>query len=196
MEIINILKIFWDLLKPFILIILVLIIINIIYCQIKYKNVFNPFKKRTKIDERKRLLFLLLDKLPQYKKIFCLKKLNSTFVMVSESGIYLLNTFYANGLLEGNLSGKYVTIKHRSYLNPLIQIEEDYKKIISIYPDLNIKKYVIVSNDCLLDKIPNNINVIHLSNFYYKIEKDIKNIMMNKEEVDKIYNDLIKSKLN
>ena len=54
-------------------------------------------------------------------------------------------------------------------INPLFQIEQDYKKINSLFPNLIIKKYVVLKDDCLINKSINGVNIVHFSNFYYKI---------------------------
>lgn len=194
--IVSILKVFWVLLKPFLIIILILTIINIIYYQIKYKNVFQVFKKRQKIDKRKRLLYLLLDKLPQYKRIVCLKNLNSNFVVIAQSGIYLIKSFYESGIIDVDLNKKYLKIKYKNYVNPLFQLEEDYKNLVSVFPNLIVKKYVVLKDDCLIKKSVNRVNIVRFSNFYYRLEKDMNDIVITKYDVDKIYNELINSKLN
>lgn len=167
---------------PLFIVIIIYTIAKIIYRCSKYGyKSFNVFKKRNSINYKQELLFFMLTKLNGYRKIITLKKLNSHIVVIDETGIYLLQIFDYDGLVYGEVNENYLLkkmIDHEPLKinNPFPMIEKDKDMLLKTLGPINIYKYIIVNNACILDtKYYGDTKVVYFKDFYHKIELPLKN---------------------
>lgn len=134
---------------PIILISFVLIIINITYQYFKYgKSVFSSFKLKNTKDARDKILYITLDKLDIIKRIIKLPYLNSNYVLITGSGVYLIYLFLEEGIIQGNEDDHHLllslgSVQNRPILNPFLKLKEDEEKVRGLLPNVRITKYLV-----------------------------------------------------
>lgn len=179
---------------PFLIVIIIYIVGKAIYRYFKYGyKEFNIFKKRNSLNYKQELLFFMLSKLNGYRKIITLKELNSHIAVIDETGIYLLYIFNYDGLIYGNTSDNYLSKKSIDHQilkisNPFFVIEKDKNIILKKLGPINVYKYIVINNTCILDVIHDNtISVVYFKDFFHKIELPLKNNkkIYNKNDINK-----------
>lgn len=151
----------------------------------KEKNLFKNVKKATFIE----LCLPIIEQIDGYKKII-LK--DNYIIILSEYGIFIIFTINEIGTISYDVNNNLVLTygKNKLYL-PNLFIDQD--NIVSKYELLlknKIQKYIITSNNC--DILIKNINVSKYKLFLNEFKRKYRNKVMNKEQVDEIYQ-IIKS---
>lgn len=151
----------------------------------KEKNLFKNVKKATFIE----LCLPIIEQIDGYKKII-LK--DNYIIILSEYCIFIIFTINEIGTISYDANNNLVLTygKNKLYL-PNLFIDQD--NIVSKYELLiknKIKKYIITSNNC--DILIKNINVSKYKLFLNEFKRKYRNKVMNKEQVDEIYQ-IIKS---
>ncbi len=151
----------------------------------KEKNLFKNVENVTFIE----LCLPIIEQIDGYKKII-LK--DNYIILLSEYGIFIIFTINEIGTISYDANNNLVLTygKNKLYL-PNLFIDQD--NIVSKYELLiknKIKKYIITSNNC--DILIKNINVSKYKLFLNEFKRKYRNKVMNKEQVDEIYQ-IIKS---
>lgn len=151
----------------------------------KEKNLFKNVKKATFIE----LCLPIIEQIDGYKKIILR---DNYIILLSEYGIFIIFTINEIGTISYDANNNLVLTygKNKLYL-PNLFIDQD--NIVSKYELLiknKIQKYIITSNNC--DILIKNINVSKYKLFLNEFKRKYRNKVMNKEQVDEIYQ-IIKS---
>lgn len=151
----------------------------------KEKNLFKNVKKATFIE----LCLPIIEQIDGYKKIILR---DNYIIILSEYGIFIIFTINEIGTISYDANNNLVLTygKNKLYL-PNLFIDQD--NIVSKYELLiknKIQKYIITSNNC--DILIKNINVSKYKLFLNEFKRKYRNKVMNKEQVDEIYQ-IIKS---
>lgn len=151
----------------------------------KEKNLFKNVENVTFIE----LCLPIIEQIDGYKKII-LK--DNYIIILSEYGIFIIFTINEIGTISYDVNNNLVLTygKNKLYL-PNLFIDQD--NIVSKYELLlknKIQKYIITSNNC--DILIKNINVSKYKLFLNEFKRKYRNKVMNKEQVDEIYQ-IIKS---
>ena len=151
----------------------------------KEKNLFKNVKNVTFIE----LCLPIIEQINGYKKII-LK--DNYIILLSEYGIFIIFTINEIGTISYDVNNNLVLTygKNKLYL-PNLFIDQD--NIVSKYESLlknKIQKYIITSNNC--DILIKNINVSKYKLFLNEFKRKYRNKVINKEQVDEIYQ-IIKS---
>lgn len=169
--------IFKYIILPVLLIAIILIIINIIYQYFKYgKNIFSSFKVKNTKDAREKILYLTLDKLDVIKRIIKLPYLNSNYVLITSSGIYLIYLFLEEGIITGDENDSHLllslgSVQNRPILNPFLKLNEDLENVKKILPDIRVTKYLVTLSSEYID-VKTDTEIMKYNDILYKLPID------------------------
>jgi len=186
--------IFKYIILPIILIAILLIIINILIQYIKYgKSIFSSFKVKNTKDARDKILYITLNKLEVTKRIIKLPYLNSNYVLITPSGIFLIYLFLEEGIITGEENDDHLylslgSVQNRPILNPFKKLNEDEEIIKKILPNIYITKYLVTLASEYI-KVKTNTEIMKYNDILYKLPMD--NIY-NEQEIITISNTLRK----
>lgn len=188
------LKVIFNFLMFFGIVIIIMILVKIMYHYIKYGYVgFGVLSVGGNVAFKKDLILLMIEKVPGYRKILNAKKYKSDMIMFDQSGIYLFKIFDREGLVSGKSNNKHLILKkgkdsEELIDNPYQVFKDDEKKIISKYEEVKIKKYIVISNMCIFDlEEDDDVRLISLGKFAHEMKKATKSKKYTKEEIKKFY---------
>lgn len=184
-----------DVFIPIIIIVLILTAIKIFIDYRKYgKKVFSSFKKTEAINIFRKSLEISIKNLNSYYRIINIDENN--FILILESGIYVINLCDYQGMITGDVKDKMLTLKantenEEKLNNPILIVKEnimDLKNKLSI----NIGGYVLLKKGCLFSVLNRtDIKVIPATAFYYHFSKLVSTKIYSKEQVDSLYEKIV-----
>ena len=152
-------------------ILFLIIYIGFIYKIIKdyNKNGFNPFRKIERFSYVE-LIAKDMEKLNTYQKI---KVLNNNIIIVNEAGVFEIVDFNKKGTLNGNINEDIWYFNNNKINNPFI---------------LKTNNSYLISNSNTYFNV--NVKLVPRSKLYLVMDKHLNKRIYNKEQIDKIYNDI------
>ena len=165
-----------------------------IYIDIKMQRMYqnNIFKNidisKCKIDT----VITILNTFKGYSKII---KHGDFIFYITEYGIYEGIIFDVYGTVIGKENDEYWNLKDNQedekIMNPLIKFNEFRKQIREKAGNVQIDKYIIMGGNCIF-RIPlKSIKILRMNTFNYILNKIDMKPKYTREQVDKIYNDLL-----
>lgn len=180
---------------PIIIIVLVLTSIKIFIDYKKYgKKVFSSFKKREDINIFKKTLEISIKSLNSYFRIIDIDK--NTFILILESGIYVINLCDYQGMITGNIKDDKLTLKantenEEKLDNPVFVVKKHIEKL-NTQINSDISGYVLLKKGCLFSVLNRtDIKVIPSTAFYYHFSKLVSAKIYSKEQVDDLYEKIV-----
>ncbi len=165
-----------------------------IYIDIRMQRMYqnNIFKNidisKCKIDT----VATILSNFNGYSKII---KHGDFIVYITEFGMYEGIVYDVYGTVTGKENDEYWNLKDNQedekILNPLIKFNEFRKQVREKAGNIQIDKYIIMGGNCIFRIQLKSIKILRMNNFNYILnKKDIKQ-KYTKQQIDKIYNDLL-----
>ncbi len=165
-----------------------------IYIDIKMQRMYqnNIFKNidisKCKIDT----VITILNTFKGYSKII---KHDDFIFYITEYGMYEGIIFDVYGTVTGKENDEYWNLKDKQedekITNPLIEFSEFRKNIREKAGNNQIDKYIIMGGNCIF-RIPlKSIKILRMNTFNYILNKRDMKPKYTKEQIDKIYNDLL-----
>ncbi len=165
-----------------------------IYIDIKLRRMYqnNIFKNidisKCKIDT----VITILNTFKGYNKII---KHGDFIFYITEYGMYEGIVFDVYGSVTGKENDEYWNLKDNQedekIINPLIKFNEFRKQVREKAGNANIDKYIIMGGNCIF-RIPlKSIKILRMNNFNYILNKTDMKQKYTKEQIDKIYSDLL-----
>lgn len=165
-----------------------------IYIDIKMQRMYqnNIFKNidisKCKIDT----VITILNTFKGYSKII---KHDNFIFYITEYGMYEGIIFDVYGTVTGKENDEYWNLKDKQedekIINPLIEFSEFRKNIREKAGNNQIDKYIIMGGNCIF-RIPlKSIKIVRMNTFNYILNKRDMKPKYTKEQIDKIYNDLL-----
>ncbi len=165
-----------------------------IYIDIKMQRMYqnNIFKNidisKCKIDT----VITILNTFKGYSKII---KHDNFIFYITEYGMYEGIIFDVYGTVTGKENDEYWNLKDKQedekIINPLIEFSEFRKNIREKAGNNQIDKYIIMGGNCIF-RIPlKSIKILRMNTFNYILNKRDMKPKYTKEQIDKIYNDLL-----
>lgn len=175
----------FDTLKFPLLIFLVSLITYILTKEYKNRKTFrNPLKKIDKVTDIQYVL-MMINQIKQYKKII---NNDNNILLITENDIYFIKISKYKNKISGKINEEYLyeEIGNKKYKvrNELKTYNNEYK----YYKDKikkDIKKYLVIRNDCNMSLDDKSIKIIHNKNLLFEIDKVDRKY--NKNEIDDIY---------
>ena len=178
-----------DELKGLILFSLFCLITYIIIKEIKNRKYSrNPFKKieeTTIVD----YIIMMINESKQYKKHIIN---NDNIILITETNIYFMKILELKNKITGKIKDNYLLEEIGSKKYKIKNVIKNYNEEYYNYQNKikeNIKKYVIIRNDCNMSIDDKDIKIIHNKNLLFEIDKGIKKYSRN--DIDNIYNKLL-----
>ena len=178
-----------DELKGLILFSLFCLITYIIIKEIKNRKYSrNPFKKieeTTIVD----YIIMMINESKQYKKHIIN---NDNIILITETNIYFMKILELKNKITGKMKDNYLVEEIGSKKYKIKNVIKNYNEEYYNYQNKikeNIKKYVIIRNDCNMSIDDKDIKIIHNKNLLFEIDKGIKKYSRN--DIDNIYNKLL-----
>lgn len=165
-----------------------------IYIDIKMQRMYqnNIFKNidisKCKIDT----VITILNTFKGYSKII---KHDNFIFYITEYGMYEGIIFDVYGTVTGKENDEYWNLidkqEDEKIINPLIEFSEFRKNIREKAGNNQIDKYIIMGGNCIF-RIPlKSIKIVRMNTFNYILNKRDMKPKYTKEQIDKIYNDLL-----
>lgn len=165
-----------------------------IFIDIKMQRMYqnNIFKNihisKCKIDT----VVNILSKFNGYSKII---KHGDFIVYITEFGMYEGIIFDVYGTVTGKENDEYWNLKDNQedekILNPLNKFNEFRKQVREKAGNIRIDKYIIMGGNCIFRIQLKSIKILRMNNFNYILNKRDMKQKYTKEQIDKIYNDLL-----
>lgn len=178
-----------DELKGLILFSLFCLITYIIIREIKNRKYSrNPFKKieeTTIVD----YIIMMINESKQYKKHIIN---NDNIILITETNIYFMKILELKNKITGKIKDNYLVEEIGSKKYKIKNVIKNYNEEYYNYQNKikeNIKKYIIIRNDCNMSIDDKDIKIIHNKNLLFEIDKGIKKYSRN--DIDNIYNKLL-----
>ena len=178
-----------DELKGLILFSLFCLITYIIIKEIKKRKYSrNPFKKieeTTIVD----YIIMMINESKQYKKHIIN---NDNIILITETNIYFMKILKLKNKITGKIKDNYLVEEIGSKKYKIKNVIKNYNEEYYNYQNKikeNIKKYIIIRNDCNMSIDDKDIKIIHNKNLLFEIDKGIKKY--SKNDIDNIYNKLL-----
>ncbi len=178
-----------DELKGLILFSLFCLITYIIIKEIKNRKYSrNPFKKieeTTIVD----YIIMMINESKQYKKHIIN---NDNIILITETNIYFMKILKLKNKITGKIKDNYLVEEIGSKKYKIKNVIKNYNEEYYNYQNKikeNIKKYIIIRNDCNMSIDDKDIKIIHNKNLLFEIDKGIKKY--SKNDIDNIYNKLL-----
>ena len=159
------------LLYYFLIIVNTLTVIKIVLNYIRYGEKMNPFKKVAKPTYNE-MIISELSKLNSYQKSLII---DNNLIVINEAGIFEFVRINQKGKLKGNIKDDYWYINDKQIKNPFILRKDTFN-------------YVILNGHLIF-----NVTGVWLTTrklLYNTVDKRLNKRVYNKEQIDKIYNDL------
>lgn len=187
--VIAIILIILDELKGLIIFSLFFLITYIIIREIKNRKYSrNPFKK---IEETKTIdyIIMMINESKQYKKHIIN---NDNIILITETNIYFMKILELKNKIIGKIKDNYLVEEIGSKKYKIKNVIKNYNEEYYSYQNKikeNIKKYIIIRNDCNMSIDDKDIKIIHNKNLLFEIDKGIKKY--SKNDIDNIYDKLL-----
>ena len=146
-------------------------IIKIVLDYIRYGDKSLPFKKIKRYTNND-MIIAELSKLNTYQKTLVI---NNNLIVINEAGVFEFVRINKTGTIKGNIKDEYWYIDDKQIKNPFI-LKKD------------VFNYVIL-NSHLIFKVT-GVWLTTRKLLYNAIDKRLNNRIYNKEQIDKIYNEL------
>ena len=159
------------LLYYFLIIVNTLTVIKIVLNYIRYGEKMNPFKKVAKPTYNE-MIISELSKLNSYQKSLII---DNNLIVINEAGIFEFVRINKSGTIKGNIKDDYWYINDKQIKNPFILRKDTFN-------------YVILNGHLIF-----NVTGVWLTTrklLYNTVDKRLNKRVYNKEQIDKIYNDL------
>lgn len=184
-----------DALLPVIIIVLVLTGIKVFLDYKKYgKKVFSSFRKTEDINIFRKSLEISIKNLDSYYRIIDIDENN--FILILESGIYVLNLCDYQGMITGDIKDRLLTLKantenEEKLNNPVFVVRKTKEELNEKVTD-DITGYVLLKKGCLFSVLNRtDIKVIPATAFYYHFSKLVSTKIYSREQVDSIYEKIV-----
>lgn len=165
-----------------------------IYIDIKMQRMYqnNIFKNidisKCKID----IVITILNTFKGYSKII---KHGDFIFYITEYGMYEGIIFDVYGTVIGKENDEYWNLRDNQedekIINPLIEFNEFRKKIREKAGNNQIDKYIIMGGNCIFRISLKSIKILRMNSFNYILNKRDMKQKYTREQIDKIYNDLL-----
>lgn len=165
------------------------IIIDIRMRRMYQNNIFRNIDiSKCKIDT----VLTMLGTFKDYSRII---KHNDFIFYITEYGIYEGIVFDVYGTVTGKEEDEYWNLKDNQedekIINPLLSFENFTKEIRKKIGNLKVEKYIIMGGNCIF-RIPlKSIRILRMNSFSYILNKKEIKKKYSKEQIDKVYNDLL-----
>ena len=159
------------LLYYFLIIVNTLTVIKIVLNYIRYGEKMNPFKKVAKPTYNE-MIISELSKLNSYQKSLII---DNNLIVINEAGIFEFVRINKSGTIKGNIKDDYWYINDKQIKKPFILRKDTFN-------------YVILNGHLIF-----NVTGVWLTTrklLYNTVDKRLNKRVYNKEQIDKIYNDL------
>ena len=146
-------------------------VVKIIIDYIRYGDKMNPLKKIEKFSNND-MMIAELSKLDTYQKTLVI---NNNLIVINEAGIFEFVRINKSGTIKGNIKDDYWYINDKQIKNPFILRKDTFN-------------YVILNSHLIF-----NVTGVWLTTrklLYNTIDKRLNKRVYNKEQIDKIYNEL------
>ena len=146
-------------------------VVKIIIDYIRYGDKMNPLKKIEKFSNND-MMIAELSKLDTYQKTLVI---NNNLIVINEAGIFEFVRINKSGTIKGNINDDYWYINDKQIKNPFILRKDTFN-------------YVILNSHLIF-----NVTGVWLTTrklLYNTVDKRLNKRVYNKEQIDKIYNDL------
>lgn len=160
-----------ELLFLFLIVVNTVTIIKICLDYIRYGDRSLPFKKVERFTNND-MIIAELSKLDTYQKTLVI---NNNLIVINEAGVFEFAKLNIEGKVKGNIKDDYWYINDRQIKNPFMLKE-------------NVFNYLILNTNLVF-----NVNGVWLTTrklLYNTVDKRLNKRVYNKEQIDKIYNDL------
>lgn len=160
-----------ELLFIFLIVLNTLTAIKIALDYIRYGDRSLPFKKIEKFSNND-MIIAELSKLDTYQKTLVI---NNNLIVINEAGIFEFTKLNLEGKIKGDIKDEYWYIKNKRIKNPFVLKE-------------NAFNYVILNSHLIF-----NVTGVWLTTrklLYNTVDKRLNKRVYNKEQIDKIYNEL------
>lgn len=175
----------FDTLKLPLLLFLSILIIYIATKEYKNRKSFrNPFKKIEKISEIQYVL-MMINQSKLYKKYI---NVNNNILLFSETDIYFIKVLDYKNKIFGNINDICLYEEKGNKKNKIINKVKNYNNEYNYYKNIikkDIKKYLVIRNDCNMILDDKSIKIIHNKNLLFEIDKVDKKY--SKNEIDDMY---------
>lgn len=165
-----------------------------IYIDIKMQRMYqNNIFKNIDISKCKiNTVITILKTFNGYSKII---KHGDFIFYITEYGMYEGIVFDVYGTVIGKENDEYWNLKDdqedEKIINPLIKFYEFRKKVREKAGNSQIDKYIIMGGNCIFRVPLKSIKILRMNNFNYILNKMEMRPKYTKQEVDKIYDDLL-----
>jgi len=161
----------FDTLKLPLLIFFISLITYILIKEYKNRKTFrNPLKKIDKVTDIQYVL-MMINQIKQYKKII---NNDNNILLITENDIYFIKISKYKNKICGKINEEYLyeEVGNKKYKvrNELKTYNNEYK----YYKDKikkDIKKYLVIRNDCNMSLDDKSIKIIHNKNLLFEIDK-------------------------
>lgn len=169
----------------FILLLLCLIIYMVIKEFINRKYSRNPFKK---INETPYVeyIIMMINHNKDYKR-YIVK--DNNIILIMNNGIYFIKLLDYKNKISGDINGEYLIEKIGNKEYKVRNKIKNYYNEYFIYQNkinYQIKKYIVIRNDCMLNIDDKKIKIVNSRNFYFELDNQIGKY--TNEQIDTIYN--------
>lgn len=184
---------------PVFIIIILFIIVKVVYRAKKYGNKEYKLYTVNNINNYKSTIIKnYLSKISN-SKLLITNTLNSKYLLLTHNMIYLIYLYQETGYIYGSIDGltlnkKINDLKNKPVENPYLLLNQDEKQIKSIIKNVNIKKFIIIDNNCSIIKSDsNNFQTIKFKMFFDVFRKIMKedNLKYDKNNHEKYQDKLI-----
>lgn len=165
------------------------IIIDIKMRRMYQNNIFKNIDiSKCKIDT----VVTMLSTFNEYSRII---KHKDFIFYITEYGIYEGIVFDVYGTVTGKEDDEYWNLKDskedEKIINPLIRFDDFTNEVRKKIGNLKIEKYIIMGGNCIF-RIPlKSIKILRMNSFSYILNKKEVKKKYSKEQLEKIYNDLL-----
>ena len=136
----------------------------------KNKKGINPFTKYYNLNEVD-MFITDIQNIEGYKKII---KNNNGFILINEAGIFEIRFLYCKGTLKGDIKDKKWFVNTREIDNPFL-IKDSLK-------------YLVLTKNMLVNV--SGIRLVTKTKLAFVLENHLNKRVMDKEQIDKIFNDI------
>lgn len=168
---VGIIVVVFDTLKLPLLLFLSVLIIYIAIKEYKNRKSFrNPFKKIEQISECQYVL-MMIDQSKLYKKYITD---NNNILLLTEKDIYFIKVLDYKNKIFGNINDICLYEEKGNKKNKIINKVKNYNNEYDYYKNIikkDIKKYLVIRNDCNMSLDDKSIKIIHNKNLLFEIDK-------------------------
>ena len=176
----------FDTLKIPLLIFFFSLVSYILIKEFKNRKTFrNPLKKIDEVTDIQYVM-MMINEIKQYKKII---NSNDNILLITENDIFFIKISKYKNKIFGKINEDYLYEEVGNKKYKIRNGLKNYNIEYNYYKDKikkDIKKYLVIRNDCNMSLDDKSIKIIHNKNLLFEIDKVDKKY--NKNEIDNIYN--------